>query len=76
MYRSLNIVRAIKSRKLRWTEHVVRMEESRIAFKLLAGNPLGRPRRRYEDINKMDLIEIGIGIGMIRLRIGIIGEPL
>ena len=40
--------------------------------------PLGRPRRRWEDNIRIDLEEIGKmrGIGLIRLRIGIIGEPL
>ena len=59
------------------------MEEGRCAFKILTGKPtgkrtLGRPRRRWEDNIRMDLEEIGIirGIGLIRLRIGIIGEPL
>ena len=73
----------IKSRRLRWAEHVARMEESRSAFKILTDKPtgkrpLGRPRRRWEDNIRMDLEEIGImrGIGLIRLRIGIIGEPL
>ena len=45
------IVRVIKSKRLRWAGHVVRMEEGRSALKLLtgipAGNiPLGSPRRR------------------------------
>ena len=49
------------------------------AFKIFTGKPtgkrpLGRPRRRWEDNIRMDL-EIG-RIGLIRLRIGIIGEPL
>ena len=59
------------------------MEEGRSALKILTGKPtgkrpLGRPRRRWEDNIRMDLEEIGInvGIGLIRLRIGIIGEPL
>ena len=59
------------------------MEEGRSAFKILTGKPtgktpLGRPRRRWEGNIRMDLEEIGInkGIGSIRLRIGIIGEPL
>ena len=40
--------------------------------------PLGRPRRRWEDNIRMDLEDMGInvGIGLIQLRIGIIGEPL
>ena len=39
LYRSPNIVRVIKSRKLRWAEHVARMEEGRSAFKILTGKP-------------------------------------
>jgi len=51
LYRSPNIVWVIKSRRLRWAGHVVRMEEGRSAFKILTGKltgkrPLGRPRRR------------------------------
>ena len=38
-YHSPNIVRMIKSRRLRWAGHVARMEESRIAFKMLTGKP-------------------------------------
>ena len=51
LYRSPNLVRVIKSRRLRWAGHVARMEEGRGAFKILTGKPtgkrpLGRPRRR------------------------------
>ena len=65
MYRSPNIVRVIKSRRLRWEEHIVRMEEGRSTFKVLAGKPtgnrpLGRSRRRWEDTIRMDLEEIGM----------------
>ena len=65
LYRSANIVRVIKSRRLRWAGHVARMEEGRCAFKILTGKstgkrPLGRPRRRWEDNIRMDLEEIGI----------------
>ena len=59
------------------------MMEGRSAFNILTGKPtgkrpLGRPRRRWEDNIKMDLEEIdnNAGNGLIRLRIGIIGEPL
>ena len=34
-----NIVRVIKSRRLRWAGHVARMEEGRSAFKILTGKP-------------------------------------
>ena len=51
LYRSVNIVRMIKSTRLRWAGHVDRMEESRSALKMLTGKPTGkrplwRPRRR------------------------------
>ena len=39
LYRSSNIVRAIKTRKLRWAGHVARMEEDMSAFKILTGTP-------------------------------------
>ena len=54
LYRSPNIVRVIKSRRLRWAGHVTIMEKGRSAFKILTGKPtgngpLGRPRRGCED---------------------------
>ena len=42
LYRSPNIVRAIKSRRLRWAGHVARMEEGRSAFKMFTGKPTGK----------------------------------
>ena len=59
MYRSLNIVRVIKSRRLRLAVHLARMEEDS-AFKILTDTPtgkrpLGRLRRRWEDSIIMDL---------------------
>ena len=55
----------IKSRRLRWTVYVARMEVGRSAFKILTGtlagkSPLGRPRLRWEDNIRMDLEEIGM----------------
>jgi hypothetical protein len=63
---SPNIIRVIKSRRLRWAGHVARMGERRCAYRVLAGKPegrrpLGRPRRRWEDNIKMDLREVGWG---------------
>ena len=42
LYRSPNIVRVIKSRRLRWAGHVARMEEGRSAFKILTGTPTSK----------------------------------
>ena len=63
MYRSLNIVRVIKSR--RWADPISEMEEGRRAFRMLTSKPigkrhLGRPRRRWKDNIRMDLEEIGV----------------
>ena len=68
LYRSPNIVRVIKFRRLRWAGYVIRMEEGKSAFKMLTGKSigntlLGRPRRRCEDNIRMDLEEIGITAG-------------
>ena len=83
MYRSSNIIRVIKSRKLRRTGHVGRMEECKSVFKILISTPtgnrhLGRPRRIWEGTIRMEFKEkVSIrGIGLIRLRIGIIRELL
>ena len=56
------------------------MVEGRSVSKILTGfskgkRPLGRPRSRLKENSGMDLEEIR-GIVLIRLRIGIIGEPL
>jgi hypothetical protein len=65
LYSSPNIVRAIKSRRMRWAGHVARMREGRGVYRDLVGRPegkrpLGRLRRRWEDKIKMDLMEMGI----------------
>jgi hypothetical protein len=63
LYSSLNIVRVIISRRMRWTGHVA--GEGRNVYRVLVGRPkckrpLGRPMCRWEDDIKMDLREIGI----------------
>jgi hypothetical protein len=68
LYSSTNI-RVIKSRRMRWAEHVARMGDRRGAYWVLVGRPegmrpLGRPRRRWEDNIKQDLQELGWGGGM------------
>ena len=65
LYHSPNIVRVIKSRRLRWVSHTATMGEGKSAFKILIGtptgkSPLGRPRCRREDNITVDLKEIGI----------------
>jgi len=67
LYCSPNIVREIKSRRMRWAGHVARMEDRRGVSRVLVGKPegkrpLGRTRRRWEDNIKMDLQEVGCGV--------------
>ena len=54
------------SRRMRWAGHVARMGEEKGVYKVLLGKPegrrpLGRPRRRWVDNNRMDLQEMGCG---------------
>ena len=66
LYCSPNIVRVIKSRRMRWVVHVARMGEGRRIYRVLVGKPEGkrpleRPRHRWEDNIRMDLQEVGCG---------------
>jgi len=68
LYSLPNIVRVVKSRRMRWAGHVARMGEDRGVHRVLVGKPegkrpLGRPRRRWEDNIKMGLQEVGGGHG-------------
>jgi hypothetical protein len=73
LYSQSDIIRQIKSRRMRWAGHVARMGEGRKVYRVLVGKPegqrqLGRPRRRWEDGIKMDLEEIGLrGVEWIHL---------
>jgi hypothetical protein len=61
LYSSSSIIRIIKAR-MRWVGHVTRMGEKRNAYRLLVGKrPLGRPRRKWVDNIRMDLVEVGWG---------------
>jgi hypothetical protein len=70
LYVSLSIMRVIKSRRMRWAGHAAHMREMRNAHKILVGKPemmrpLRRPRRRRNDIIRMDLRERGlVGCGL------------
>ena len=66
LYSSPNIVRVIKSRRIRWGGHVARMGEERGVYRVLLGKPegrrpLGRPRHRWVDNIRMDVQEVGCG---------------
>jgi len=66
LHSSPNNGRVIKSRIMRWAGHVARMGDRRGVFRVLVWKPegkrpLGRPRSRWEDNNKMDLQEVGYG---------------
>ena len=75
MYCSPNIVRVIKSRRMRRAGHVARTGEE---GKPEGRRPLGRPRHRWVDNITMDLLEVGCGIwtGLGWLKIGTGGGRL
>jgi hypothetical protein len=83
LYSSLNTIRVIISRRMRWAGHVSSMGESSGIYRVLVGKPegkrpLGRPRLRWADNIKMDLQGAGWGecTGFIWLRIGTCGLSL
>ena len=66
LYSSPNIIRAIKSKRMRLAGHVARVGESRGVYRVLVGQPegkrpIGRPKHRWEFNIKMDLQEAGLG---------------
>jgi hypothetical protein len=67
LYSLPSIIRIIKSRRMMWAGHVAQIGEKRSVCRLLVGNPegkrpLGRPRCRWIDNIKMDLLEIGLSV--------------
>jgi len=66
LYSSPNIVRVIKSRRMRWAVRVVCMGEEKGVYRVLVGKPegkrpLGRPKHRWVDNIRLDLQEVGCG---------------
>ena len=66
LYSSPSIVQMLKSRRMSWAGHVVRVGESRGIYSVLVvkpegKRPLGKPRPRWEDNSKMVLQEVGCG---------------
>jgi hypothetical protein len=85
LYSSPDVVRQMKSRRIKWVGHVARMGEGINVYRVLVGEAEGkrqleRPSRRWEEVIKMDLREIGWGggvwSGFTWLRIGIAGGLL
>jgi hypothetical protein len=63
---SPNIIRVVKSRRMKWVGHVARVGERRGVYRVLVGKsegkrPLGRPKCTWEDNIKMDLQEVRWG---------------
>jgi hypothetical protein len=63
LYSSPSIIITIKARRMRWAGHVAGMGEKRNAYRLLVGmpegrGPLGRPKRRWLDNIRMDLVDV------------------
>jgi hypothetical protein len=66
VYPSPNIVRAIKSRRMKWVGYIACRGDRRGMYKDLVAKPerkrpLGRPRHRWEYSIKMDLWKVGCG---------------
>jgi hypothetical protein len=64
LYSTPDIIRQIKSIRIRWARHVARTREERKVYKVLVRKPGGKEttrksRRRLEDGIRMDLREIG-----------------
>jgi hypothetical protein len=64
LYSLPNIARVIKSRRMGWAGHVARMGKKKDVYRILVGRPegrrpLGRPRHRWEDNIRMDLLVVG-----------------
>jgi len=72
LYSLPNIVRVVKSRRMRWAGHMAHMGEGRGVHRVLVGKregkrPMGRPRRRWNDNIKIYIREVGVGVDWMEL---------
>jgi hypothetical protein len=66
LYSSPSIIRIIKARRMKWEGHIARMWKKRSTYNMLVRKPegrrpLGRPRRRWLNNIKIDLVDVGWG---------------
>jgi hypothetical protein len=80
LYSPPDIIRQIKSRRMRWAGHVARMGEGRIVYGVLVGKPEGKDHLEDQGVDgiEMKLRETGLGVcsKFTWLRIGIVGGLL
>jgi len=63
MYSSPNIFRVIKSRRMRWAEHVAYMGEGRDVYRVLVGKPEGKSHRGDPDVDGKIILRRTSGSG-------------
>jgi hypothetical protein len=61
LYASPNIIRVIKSRRMRWAGHVTRMGEIRNAYVILVGNPERRDQLEDRGVDGRIILEWILG---------------
>jgi hypothetical protein len=79
LYSSPDIIRVIRSRRIKWKEHVICMGNRRGAYRVLVGKPEGKNNLEEPGVDgRMDLqqVEGGAWTGLIWLRIGTDGGLL
>jgi hypothetical protein len=83
LYSLLNIVRVIKSSRVRWAGHVARMGEGRGVYRVLVGKPEGKNRWGDRGVDGRIMLgwifkrwDVGVRTGLGWLRIGIDGGRL
>ena len=77
LYSLPNIVRVVKSRRMRWAGHVARMGEDRVVHRVLVGKPEGKRHLGDQDVDGRIILrwifrkfDVGVWSGFIWFRIG------